>query len=65
MANQTWGFDKDDYELIPRDTYRPIMLDALPKIVCLDDNPSDVVAMLFSEEELLWLKSQMSAKSRT
>ena len=47
---------------IPQKTYRPIMKQAMDRLGALDVEP-EIVDMLFSKEELEWLKTQYGSKN--
>jgi hypothetical protein len=51
--------ESNELALVPHKKYRPITREALIRVVCMDENPSDLVQMLFSREELLWLKKNL------
>lgn len=52
----------DDFKLMKPEEYRPIMKDAFIRLPPLDEQPHDLMKMLFSKEELEWLDSQRTSR---
>ena len=53
--------DQDTLKLSPRKEHRIRAKRAIQTLVALDENPQDLVEMLFSKEEQEWLRQNLRA----